>query len=104
MIIFIFVVFAGTKEAKEKQLEKLRSFSRRVWMPVSRRLMYTWSDEELVLVTGNIGVTHLRHKLKLCSAYLGGPGEPQSKRWSWTAPGNITQLQGYENCRLYLVD
>lgn len=42
-------------------------------MPVSRQLSHRWSDEELVLATGDEGVTHLQHKLKLCSAYAGIP-------------------------------
>ncbi|XVE58770.1 hypothetical protein DITRI_Ditri04bG0195900 [Diplodiscus trichospermus] len=40
---------------------------------IARPLMFTWSEEELVLATGNKGVTHLRHKLNLCSAYPGVP-------------------------------
>ncbi|TYH98325.1 hypothetical protein ES332_A12G302500v1 [Gossypium tomentosum] len=45
-----------------------------VWTPFSRQLTSSWSDEELVLATGNKGVTHLQHKLNLSSAYLGAPG------------------------------
>uniref|UniRef100_A0A7C9A1P7 Poly(A)-specific ribonuclease n=1 Tax=Opuntia streptacantha TaxID=393608 RepID=A0A7C9A1P7_OPUST len=33
-----------------------------------------WNDDELKLATGNERVTHLRHHLKLRSAYLGIPG------------------------------
>ncbi|XP_021292160.1 carbon catabolite repressor protein 4 homolog 5 isoform X3 [Herrania umbratica] len=52
---------------------------RHVWMPLSRQLSYTWSNEELVLATGNEGVTHLRHKLKLFSAYAGIPGSSRTR-------------------------
>ncbi|WRX19073.1 hypothetical protein QQP08_011560 [Theobroma cacao] len=52
---------------------------RHVWMPVSRQLSYRWSDEELVLATGDEGVTHLQHKLKLCSAYAGIPGSSRTR-------------------------
>ncbi|TYH98323.1 hypothetical protein ES332_A12G302500v1 [Gossypium tomentosum] len=41
---------------------------------IDRQLTSSWSDEELVLATGNKGVTHLQHKLNLSSAYLGAPG------------------------------
>ncbi|TYH98332.1 hypothetical protein ES332_A12G302500v1 [Gossypium tomentosum] len=40
---------------------------------IDRQLTSSWSDEELVLATGNKGVTHLQHKLNLSSAYLGAP-------------------------------
>ncbi|XP_022725313.1 carbon catabolite repressor protein 4 homolog 5 [Durio zibethinus] len=50
-----------------------------VWMPVSKQLLHTWSDEELVLATGNKGVTHLQHKLNLCSAYVGVPGTRRTR-------------------------
>ncbi|XP_017973688.1 PREDICTED: carbon catabolite repressor protein 4 homolog 5 isoform X2 [Theobroma cacao] len=52
---------------------------RHVWMPVSRQLSHRWSDEELVLATGDEGVTHLQHKLKLCSAYAGIPGSSRTR-------------------------
>ncbi|KAG8661526.1 carbon catabolite repressor protein 4 homolog 5 isoform X2 [Manihot esculenta] len=44
-----------------------------------RPLMHVWSDEELILATGSKEVTHLRHQLKLCSAYLGIPGSHRSR-------------------------
>ncbi|XVF09616.1 hypothetical protein REPUB_Repub07fG0109200 [Reevesia pubescens] len=51
----------------------------RVWMPVSRQLMSSWSDEELVLATGNKCVTHLQHQLNLFSAYHGVPGSRRTR-------------------------
>ncbi|XP_017638405.1 carbon catabolite repressor protein 4 homolog 5 [Gossypium arboreum] len=50
-----------------------------VWTPFSRQLTSSWSDEELVLATGNKGFTHLQHKLNLSSAYLGAPGSHRTR-------------------------
>ncbi|XP_012093001.1 carbon catabolite repressor protein 4 homolog 5 isoform X2 [Jatropha curcas] len=48
-------------------------------MCISRRSMRVWSDDELRLATGSRGVTHLRHQLKLFSAYIGVPGTHRSR-------------------------
>ncbi|KAK9278703.1 hypothetical protein L1049_028278 [Liquidambar formosana] len=48
-------------------------------MSISNPLMYRWSDEELRLATGSDGVTHLRHHLKLSSAYMGVPGSCRTR-------------------------
>ncbi|KAJ0106371.1 hypothetical protein Patl1_19105 [Pistacia atlantica] len=42
-----------------------------VGCPISRPLIYGWSDEELRLATGSKRVTQLQHQLKLHSAYFG---------------------------------
>ncbi|KAI4347177.1 hypothetical protein L6164_008012 [Bauhinia variegata] len=48
-------------------------------MSVSRRLLHKWSKEELRLATGTEGVTHLKHHLKLRSAYIGVPGNHRTR-------------------------
>ncbi|XP_028089468.1 carbon catabolite repressor protein 4 homolog 5 isoform X2 [Camellia sinensis] len=45
----------------------------------ARPLKNRWSNEELMLATGTGGVTHLRHNLKLCSAYLGVHGSCRTR-------------------------
>ncbi|KAF5957773.1 hypothetical protein HYC85_004998 [Camellia sinensis] len=45
----------------------------------ARPLKNRWSNEELMLATGTGGVTHLRHDLKLCSAYLGVHGSCRTR-------------------------
>uniref|UniRef100_A0A5B6YJW6 Endonuclease/exonuclease/phosphatase domain-containing protein n=1 Tax=Davidia involucrata TaxID=16924 RepID=A0A5B6YJW6_DAVIN len=62
-------------QAFQSQNKKAASF----WKSVSRPLRYRWSDEELKLATGSEGVTHLRHHLKLCSAYLEIPGSCRTR-------------------------
>ncbi|XP_030493648.1 carbon catabolite repressor protein 4 homolog 5-like [Cannabis sativa] len=44
-------------------------------LPVSHR----WSEEELRLATGSEVTTHLKHHLKLCSAYLGASGSCRTR-------------------------
>lgn len=42
-------------------------------------LMGGWSSEEVSLATGCEGVTHLKHRLNLCSAYAAIPGSSSSR-------------------------
>ncbi|KAK7271257.1 hypothetical protein RJT34_27000 [Clitoria ternatea] len=48
-------------------------------MSVSRKLLYSWSVEELRLATGEEEVSHLQHHLKLCSAYSSVPGNHRTR-------------------------
>ncbi|TYI53201.1 hypothetical protein E1A91_D12G302500v1 [Gossypium mustelinum] len=78
-----------------------------VWTPFSRQLTSSWSDEELVLATGNKGVTHLQHKLNLSSAYLGAPGshrtrdshgEPLATSYHSKFMGTVDYIWGTYSC------
>ncbi|XP_050203506.1 carbon catabolite repressor protein 4 homolog 5 isoform X2 [Mercurialis annua] len=53
--------------------------SERICMSISRPSLHLWSDEEVSFASGTEGVTHLRHQLKLGSAYLGVPGSSRSR-------------------------
>ncbi|OVA04998.1 Endonuclease/exonuclease/phosphatase [Macleaya cordata] len=48
-------------------------------MTISRPLRYGWSKEELQNAAGSGGATHLQHRLKLCSAYVGVPGTSSTR-------------------------
>ncbi|KAG4118021.1 hypothetical protein ERO13_D12G266800v2 [Gossypium hirsutum] len=78
-----------------------------VWTPFSRQLTSSWSDEELVLATGNKNVTHLQHKLNLSSAYLGAPGshrtrdshgEPLATSYHSKFMGTVDYIWGTYSC------
>lgn len=49
------------------------------WKSASRPWIYRWSNEEIRLATGSEGATHVRHQLKLHSAYLGIPGSSRTR-------------------------
>lgn len=44
--------------------------------------IYRWSEEEIYLAVGKRGVPHLRHPLRLCSAYAGVPGNSRTRDYS----------------------
>ncbi|XP_077253757.1 carbon catabolite repressor protein 4 homolog 5-like isoform X2 [Tasmannia lanceolata] len=46
---------------------------------ISKPLKYTWNEEEIELAAGIGGSTHLRHNLKLSSAYPGVPGDRSTR-------------------------
>ncbi|XP_039057571.1 carbon catabolite repressor protein 4 homolog 5-like isoform X3 [Hibiscus syriacus] len=64
---------------REIRAQHKHIYRHRVWTHDSRQLMSSWSDEEVELATGNKQVTHLQHKLNLCSAYLRAPGNRRTR-------------------------
>lgn len=57
---------------------QLEHHSHKTWN-LSRNVLNEWSEEELMLATGSEKATHLQHKLKLFSAYLGVPGSRETR-------------------------
>ncbi|KAK7380040.1 hypothetical protein VNO78_32387 [Psophocarpus tetragonolobus] len=69
---------SGQLEIQTNRVFRSLSDGASISMSVSRQL-YRWSVEELRLASGEEGVTHLQHQLKLCSAYSGVPGNHKTR-------------------------